>query len=117
MNYTIMCLKDNSLDLSYYVSTSEMFNDSLYKSSGAELKFIINMDEYLMVENSIHDSMTIQAKVLDYVDLEEVPDIQSIAPDADISYILEVDLEIPIYLYNYFVDYLLIPEKQIVSED
>ncbi len=33
MNYTIMCLKNDSLDLSHYISASEMFNDSLYKSS------------------------------------------------------------------------------------
>ncbi|CAI2199874.1 19767_t:CDS:2, partial [Funneliformis geosporum] len=32
MNYTIMCLQDDSLDPSHYVSASEMFNDSLFKS-------------------------------------------------------------------------------------
>src|SRR6266498_3057645 len=57
MNYTIMCLQDDDLDLSHYVSASEMFNDSLYKSSGAELKLITDMDEYLTVENGIHDGM------------------------------------------------------------
>src|SRR3954454_15239750 len=58
MNYTIMCLKDDSLDPSHYVSAPGMFNDSLYKSSEAELKLMTNMDEYLTVENGIRESMT-----------------------------------------------------------
>ena len=59
MNYTIMCLKDDGLDSSHYVSTPGMFNDSLYKSSGAELKLMTDMDKYLMVENGIREGMTI----------------------------------------------------------
>ena len=58
MNYTIMCLQDDGLDSSHYVSAPEMFNDSLYKSSGAELKLMTDMDEYLMVENGIREGMT-----------------------------------------------------------
>ncbi|CAG8835557.1 30083_t:CDS:1, partial [Gigaspora margarita] len=45
------------------------------------------------------------------------PDIQSIAPDTEIDYILEVDLEVLVHLYNYFADYPLVPEKQIISEN
>ncbi|CAI2197534.1 5182_t:CDS:1, partial [Funneliformis geosporum] len=40
-----------------------------------------------------------------------------IAPDAEIGYLLEVDLEIPIHLYDFFADYSLAPEKQIVPEN
>ncbi|CAG8461141.1 12480_t:CDS:2 [Funneliformis mosseae] len=58
MNYTIMCLNDDDLDLSHYVSAPEMFNDFLYKSSGAELKLMTDMDEYLMVEKGICEGMT-----------------------------------------------------------
>ncbi|CAI2175054.1 16944_t:CDS:2, partial [Funneliformis geosporum] len=79
MNYTIMCLQDDGLDPSHYVSAPGMFNDSLYKS-------------------------------------REVPDIQSIAPDAEIGYMLEIDLEAPVHLHDYFADYPLAPEKQIVPE-
>ena len=41
MNYTIMCLQDDGLD----PSAPGMFNDSLYKSSGAELK-LMSYDRY-----------------------------------------------------------------------
>src|SRR5581483_8791934 len=34
----------------------QMFNDSLYKSSGAKLKLMSDMDEYLMVEKGIHEA-------------------------------------------------------------
>ena len=58
MNYTIMCLQDDGLDPSHYVSAPGMFNDSLYKSSGAKLKLMTDMDEYLMVEKGIRGGMT-----------------------------------------------------------
>ncbi|CAI2200581.1 16536_t:CDS:1, partial [Funneliformis geosporum] len=58
INYTIMCLQDDSLDPSHYVSASGMFNDSLYKSSGDELKLMTDMDDYLTVENGIREGMT-----------------------------------------------------------
>ncbi|KAF0383973.1 zinc finger protein [Gigaspora margarita] len=56
-------------------------------------------------------------EILDKVSPKKVPDIQSIAPDAKIGYALEVDLEAPVHLHNFFADYLLVPEKQIVSEN
>uniref|UniRef100_U9UWG8 Uncharacterized protein n=2 Tax=Rhizophagus irregularis TaxID=588596 RepID=U9UWG8_RHIID len=56
-------------------------------------------------------------EILGKVNPKEIPDIQSIAPDADIGYTLEVDLEIPVYLHDYFTDYPLAPEKQIVPEN
>ncbi|CAB4378154.1 unnamed protein product [Rhizophagus irregularis] len=58
MNYTIMCLQDDGLDPSHYVSAPGMFNDSLYKNSRAELKLMTDMDEYLIVENGIRGGMT-----------------------------------------------------------
>ena len=58
MNYTIMCLQDDGLDPSHYVLAPGMFNDSLYKSSGAKLKLMTDMDEYLMVEKGIRGGMT-----------------------------------------------------------
>ncbi|CAG8557514.1 10022_t:CDS:2, partial [Cetraspora pellucida] len=132
INYIIICLKDDGLDSSHYVSASGMFNDSLYKSSRVELKLMADMDEYLIVENGIYRGMTMAnmnalysdamtqymlTEILDKVSPEEVPDIQSIASDTKISYILKVDLEAPVYLYNYFADYPLVPEKQIISEN
>ena len=159
MNYTIMCLKDDGLDPSHYVSAPGMFNDSLYKSSRAELKLMTNMDEYLTVENGIRGGMTMTShryakannpqcpdyesnkpnswimyedmnalysgamtqymptEILDKVALEKIPDIQSIVPDAEIGYTLEVDLEVPVHLHDFFADYPLAPEKQIVPED
>ncbi|CAB4384701.1 unnamed protein product [Rhizophagus irregularis] len=56
-------------------------------------------------------------EILGKVAPEKIPDIQSIVPDAEIGYILEVDLETPVHLHDFFADYLLAPEKQIVSED
>ncbi|GBB96028.1 hypothetical protein RclHR1_26690001 [Rhizophagus clarus] len=159
MNYTIMCLQDDGLDPSHYVSAPGMFNDSLYKSSGAELKLMMDMDEYLMVEKGIRGSMTMAShryakannpKCPDYdsskpttwilyedmnalysgvmtqympteiigkVGPEEVPDIQTIAPDAEIGYMPEVDLEVLAHLHNFFADYPLALEKQIVPEN
>ncbi|CAG8814606.1 18104_t:CDS:2, partial [Gigaspora margarita] len=51
------------------------------------------------------------------VDPEEVPDIQSIAPDAKIGYMSEVDLEVLIYLQDFFADYPLALKKQIVTKN
>ncbi|CAG8707769.1 15457_t:CDS:2 [Funneliformis mosseae] len=130
-----MCLQDDGLDPSHYVSAPGMFNDFLYKSSRAELKLMTDMDEYLMVENGIREGMTMTlyedmnalysgamiqympTEILGKVSLEEVPDIQSIAPDAKIGCMLELDLEVPVHLHNYFADYSLASEKQIISED
>ncbi|CAG8804472.1 28274_t:CDS:2 [Racocetra persica] len=128
-----MCLKDDGLVSSYYVSAPEMLNDYLYKSSRVELKLMTNMDKYLIVENGICEGMTIachryiKANNLQYpnyefsklnkVSPEEVPDIQSIAPDTEIGYIFEVNLEALVYLHDYFADYPLVPEKQIIPEN
>ncbi|GBC23343.2 uncharacterized protein LOC114539624 [Rhizophagus irregularis DAOM 181602=DAOM 197198] len=56
-------------------------------------------------------------EIIGKVGSEEVPDIQTIAPDAEIGYMLEVDLEVPAHLHNFFADYPLAPEKQIVPEN
>ena len=56
-------------------------------------------------------------EILGKVSPEEVPDIQSIASDAEIGYTLELDLEAPVHLHDYFADYPLAPEKQIIPED
>ncbi|CAG8833729.1 23982_t:CDS:1, partial [Racocetra persica] len=56
-------------------------------------------------------------EILGKVSPEKVPNIQSIVPDAKIGYTLEIDLEAPMHLYDYFADYLLASEKQIVSEN
>ncbi|CAG8838877.1 37223_t:CDS:2, partial [Gigaspora margarita] len=72
MYYTIMCLKDD------------------------------DKDNYLIVEDVICGGMTMachryaKANNLQYkVSPEKVPDIQSIVPDTEIGYTLEVDLEVP----------------------
>ena len=56
-------------------------------------------------------------EILEKVDPEDIPNIESITPDAEIGYMLEVDLEAPIHLYDFFADYPLAPEKQIVPEN
>ncbi|CAG8588418.1 3529_t:CDS:2 [Funneliformis mosseae] len=113
MNYTIICLKNDSLYLSYYILISGIFNNSLYKSSETELKFMTNMDEYLTVENGIHyDSSKLNSWII-YKDMNALYSV----PDAEIGYTLEVDLEIPVHLHDYFADYPLVLEKQIVLED
>ncbi len=56
-------------------------------------------------------------EILGKVSLEEVSDIQSIAPDAEIGYMPKVDLEVLIHLHDFFADYSLVSEKQIVSEN
>ncbi|CAG8704131.1 3183_t:CDS:2 [Funneliformis mosseae] len=68
------------------------------------------MDEYLMVE------ICIREEILGKVASEKIPDIQSIVSDAEIGYILEVNLEVSVYLHDYFADYSLALEKQIISE-
>ena len=159
MNYTIMCLQDDGLDPSHYVSAPGMFNDSLYKSSKVEIKLMSDMDDYLTVENGIRGGMTmvshryakannekcpdydpnkpkswimyedmnalysgamtqyLPTEILGKVTPEEIPDIQRIAPDAEIGYILEADLDVPGHLHDFFADYPLAPEKQIVPEN
>ncbi|PKK60420.1 hypothetical protein RhiirC2_793331 [Rhizophagus irregularis] len=78
------------------------------------------MDEYLMVENGICGGMTMvnmnalysgamiqymPTEILGKVAPEKIPDIQSIAPNAEIGYTLEVDLEVPVHLHDFFADY------------
>src|SRR6266542_1731105 len=70
--------------------------------------------------NALYSGVMIQympTEILEKVSPEEVPDIQSIAPDTEIEYTLEVDLEASVHLYDFFVDYLLASEKQIVLKE
>ncbi|CAG8708342.1 14599_t:CDS:1, partial [Funneliformis mosseae] len=56
-------------------------------------------------------------EILGKVAPEKIPDIQSIALDAEIGYTLKVDLKTLVHLHNFFTDYLLASEKQIVLEN
>ncbi|CAG8798307.1 35497_t:CDS:1, partial [Racocetra persica] len=56
-------------------------------------------------------------EIIGKVGPEEVPDIQTIAPNAEIGYMLEVDLEVLAHLHDFFADYPLAPEKQIILEN
>ncbi|CAI2195678.1 5996_t:CDS:1, partial [Funneliformis geosporum] len=56
-------------------------------------------------------------EILGKVSPEEIPNIQSITPDAEIGYMLKVDLEALVHLYDFFADYPLTPEKQIIPEN
>ena len=56
-------------------------------------------------------------EILGKVGSEEVPDIQSITPDAKINYTLKIDLEASVYLHDFFADYPLASEKQLVPEN
>ncbi|CAG8574930.1 314_t:CDS:2 [Funneliformis mosseae] len=100
---------------------------NMLKSSGAELKLMTDINEYLMVEKGIHEGMIMASyhamiqymltEILRKVSLEQVLDIQSIASDTKIGYILKVDLKVSIYLHDFFVDYSLALEKQIVPKE
>src|SRR3954467_13613937 len=48
---------------------------------------------------------------------KEVPDIQSITSDAKINYTLKIDLEALVHLHDFFADYPLASEKQLVPEN
>lgn len=159
MNYTIMCLKDDGLDPSHYVSAPGMFNDSLYKSTSAEIKLITDLDQYNLVEKGIRGGMCMAShryakannpkcpdyderkpkswildedmnalysgamtqylptEILGNVPLKDVPEIQSIPSDGEIGYLFEVDLDVPKHLHDYFADYPLAPEKNVVPQD
>ncbi|CAJ0924949.1 14384_t:CDS:2, partial [Entrophospora sp. SA101] len=82
MNYTIMCLKDNGLDPSHYVSAPGMFNDSLYKSSGAEIKLITDMDQYLLVEKGIRGSMSMVSQRYAKANNPQCPDYDESKPNS-----------------------------------
>ncbi|CAG8657187.1 15973_t:CDS:1, partial [Racocetra persica] len=56
-------------------------------------------------------------EILGKVSPEEISNIQSIAPDTEIGYLLEVDLEALVHLHDYFADYPLASEKQIIPEN
>ncbi|CAB5370091.1 unnamed protein product [Rhizophagus irregularis] len=56
-------------------------------------------------------------EILGKVASEKIPDIQSIAPAAKIGYTLEVDLEAPVHLHDFFTDYPLASKKQIIPEN
>ncbi|CAG8578341.1 10513_t:CDS:2 [Acaulospora colombiana] len=74
-----MCLKDDGLDPSHYVSAPGMFNNSLYKSSGAELKLMTDIDEYLIVENGIRGGMTMTSHRY-----AKAPQFQTMSPASQI---------------------------------
>ncbi|CAJ0828937.1 208_t:CDS:2 [Entrophospora sp. SA101] len=87
MNYTIMCLKDNGLDPSHYVSAPGMFNDSLYKSSGAEIKLITDMDQYLLVEKGIRGSMSMVSQRYAKANNPQCPDYDESKPNSWVMYV------------------------------
>ncbi|CAI2198186.1 12002_t:CDS:1, partial [Funneliformis geosporum] len=59
----------------------------------------------------------IPTEILGKVILEKISDIQNITSDAKIGYTLEVDLEALVHLHDFFTNYPLAPEKQIVPEN
>ncbi|CAG8791817.1 23304_t:CDS:1, partial [Dentiscutata erythropus] len=81
-----MCLKNNGLNPSYYISISEMFNDSLYKSSKTKLKLITNINEYLIVENRIYEGMTIASHQYAKANNPQYPDYKPSKPKFWILY-------------------------------
>ena len=87
MNYSIMCLKDDGLDPSHYVSAPGMFNDSLYKSSGVEIKLMTDMDQYLMVENGIRGGMTMVSHRFAKANNPKCPDYDPSKPKSYITYV------------------------------
>ncbi|CAI2190710.1 5275_t:CDS:2 [Funneliformis geosporum] len=90
MNYIIMCLKNDGLDPSHYVSASRMFNDSLYKTNN------LQYSDY----NSDEPISWILYK-----------DFNAFYSDAMTQYMPTEILEIPMYLHDFFADYPLALEK------
>ncbi|CAI2199802.1 12969_t:CDS:2, partial [Funneliformis geosporum] len=132
MNYTIMCLQDDGLNPSHYVSASGMFNDSLYKSSNAELKLMTDMNEYLMVENGIRGGMIMVSHRYAKANNPQCSDYESSKPKSWIMYedmnalysgamtqnmLTEILGKAPVHLHDFIADYLLALEKQIVPEN
>ncbi|PKK68304.1 hypothetical protein RhiirC2_834036 [Rhizophagus irregularis] len=72
--------------------------------------------EFEMKNFGEYHDLYLETEILEKVGSEDVPDIQSIAPDAEIGYMLEIDLEVPVHLHDFFADYPLAPERQIVPE-
>ena len=86
MNYTIMCLKDDGLDPSHYVSAPGMFNDSLYKSSGAEIKLLTDIDQYMLVEKGIRGGMSMVSQRYAKANNPQCPDYDESKPKSYIIY-------------------------------
>ncbi|CAG8497438.1 8923_t:CDS:2 [Funneliformis mosseae] len=99
MNYTIMYLKNDSLDPSHYVLTPEMFNNSLYKSkNGIRKGIIITSHQYTKVNNSQYSDY--EFSKLNFWIMYEDMNALYLASDAKIGYILEVNLKTLLNLYN-----------------
>ena len=81
-----MCLQDDGLDPSHYVSAPGMFNDSLYKSSKVEVKLMSDMDEYLTVENGIRGGMTTVSHRYAKANNEKCPDYDPSKPKSWVMY-------------------------------
>ncbi|CAG8682192.1 11547_t:CDS:1, partial [Cetraspora pellucida] len=81
-----------------------------YKPSRPKLYILYN-DMNALYLGTMTQYMPI--KILNKVGSEEVLVIQSIAPNAKIDYMLEVNLESPIHLYNFIANYSLVSKKQV----
>ncbi|CAG8681418.1 13220_t:CDS:2, partial [Cetraspora pellucida] len=112
INYTIMCLKDDDLDLLHYVLVLEMFNDSLYKSSRTKLKLMTNMNEYLMVKERIHEGITMASH---WFAKANNPQYSDYNPSKPISWIMYEDIN-ALY-FNAMTQYISIKilEKIVLS--
>nr|CAG8650043.1 12005_t:CDS:2 [Entrophospora candida] len=86
MNYTIMCLKDDGLGPSHYVSAPGMFNDSLYKSSGAEIKLLTDLDQYMLVERGICGGMSMVSQRYAKANNPQCPDYDENKPNSWVMY-------------------------------
>ncbi|CAJ0647430.1 5994_t:CDS:2 [Entrophospora sp. SA101] len=86
MNYTIMCLKDDGLDPSHYVLAPGMFNDSLYKSSGAEIKLLTDLDQYMLVERAIRGGMSMVSQRYAKANNPQCPDYDESKPNSWVMY-------------------------------
>ncbi|GBB92687.1 hypothetical protein RclHR1_20410002 [Rhizophagus clarus] len=84
-----------------------------------------------LVENGIHERMTMishqyakanNPQCLVYKSSKSkswilYEDMNALYSNAEIGYTFEVDLEVPVHLHDFFADYLLTPEKQVVPEN
>ncbi|CAG8832111.1 13463_t:CDS:2, partial [Gigaspora margarita] len=112
----------------------EIVSHDLYRGSDTLERFVIKIEEELL---SIQEDLSVPAEmIMAPGDLKkakhrllEVKEWKAcmgkehqekknvIAPDAEIGYMPEVDLEVPIHLQDFFADYPLAPEKQIVPKN
>ncbi|CAJ0924943.1 14382_t:CDS:2 [Entrophospora sp. SA101] len=77
---------NDGLDPSHYVLAPGMFNDSLYKSSGAEIKLLTDLDQYMLVERAIRGGMSMVSQRYAKANNPQCPDYDESKPNSWVMY-------------------------------